>query len=346
MTRRPIYPLRIVERRHLNQGSPDYKETYHLVLDLSESPIEYEVGDCLAIYPHNSSSLVSEYLNRLPFAPTDIVQEDITLETFLTLHVNLTKGTRALRDKLEKECSTPLEALELLRDSFTIGELPQFFPKQLPRFYSICSSMSYVGKKAHLIVALARNPDGALTEYGTCSDFLCKSAPLNEPVISAYHHPAPHFLLPESPETPIIMIGPGTGIAPFRGFMQERAHHSLSTKNWLFFGEKRASHDFFYKEEWETLQKAGKLRLDTAFSRDSDQKVYVQHRLKENSREIWEWLNQGAHLYVCGDAKQMAKAVDSTLKEIAVEVGGLTQEEASQYLKGLRNEKRYQRDVY
>jgi sulfite reductase (NADPH) flavoprotein alpha-component len=347
MTRRPTFPLRIVERRYLNQGSPDLKETYHLVLDLSDTPIEYEVGDCLAIYPHNSSSLVSKFLDILPFSPDQIVSDNINLETFLTLHVNLAKGSKHLKEKVGSDFDNSLEALKTIPlDFLSIDEIPNLFAKQLPRFYSICSSMKYVGKEAHLIVALAKNPDGALTEYGTCSDFLCKTAPLGEPVISAYHHASPHFFLPASSDTPIIMIGPGTGIAPFRGFMQERALHSTSTKNWLFFGEKRAEYDFFYKEEWNDWVNCGKLRLETAFSRDSDQKVYVQHKLKEHREEVWDWLEKGAYLYVCGDAKQMAKAVDASLKEVAMHVGGLSEENASSYLKELRAVKRYQRDVY
>jgi len=351
MSRRRTYPLRIVERRHLNAGSPDLKETYHLVLDLEHSPIEYKVGDCLAIYPHNQLELVENILSKLPFSDEALIpfdEDSISAREYLLLHANLAKISRALKDRLDcAECAHPLEAFDNhdLSD-ITPEELPTLFAKQLPRFYSICSSMSVVGKQAHLIVALAKNPDGAATQYGTCSHFLCKEAPLHTPVISAYHHAAPHFFLPESSETPIIMIGPGTGIAPFRGFMQERTCVSHCNKNWLFFGEKRASHDFFYKNEWEKWQTTGQLKLATAFSRDTAQKVYVQDRLKEHGKEIWEWLNKGAYLYVCGDAKQMAKAVDATLKEIAVEEGGLSEEEANAYFKSLRSEKRYQRDVY
>lgn len=351
MNRRPTYPLTIVERRHLNSGSPDLKETYHLVLDLSATLIEYKVGDCLAIFPHNSNDLVDKFLNLLPFHrdTTLLYQEErISLKDFLTLHVNLVKCSRALIEWSGVDTSAhPLEVfLNADLSKLTLEILPTLFSKQLPRFYSISSSMKAVGKQAHLIVALAKNPEGSATEYGTCSEFLCKTAPLNSPVISAYHHPAPHFFLPLSTDTPIIMIGPGTGVAPFRGFMQERSQVSHCNKNWLFFGEKREAYDFFYKNEWEQWTRRGQLKLATAFSRDSDEKVYVQHRMLEHSKDIWNWLEQGAHLYICGDAKQMAKAVDEALREIIQREGRLSPMDAILYLKKLRSEKRYQRDVY
>lgn len=351
MGQRTCYPLSILERKLLNPDSPDHKETYHLVLDLSDSQIKYKAGDCLAIYPHNSPVLVNLFLEALPFSrDTLIVLDDSTLPLvdYLTVHANLYKPSKLLKELAQSSSSK--EALDLLRSidlaSLTLEDLSSLFLPQLPRFYSIASSMPYVGKTAHLIVALARNPEGASIPFGTCSEFLCKRAPLNEKVISAYHHPAPHFFLPNEKQTPIVMIGPGTGIAPFRAFLQERIELQSTRENWLFFGEKRSAHDFFYKEELSSWSNQGHLKLNTAFSRDNSEKVYVQHKMMEKSRELWDWIQKGAYLYVCGDAKQMAKAVDQTLIAIIEKEGNLEPQKAKDYLKNMRQQKRYQRDVY
>ena len=191
--------------------------------------------------------------------------------------------------------------------------------------------------------AVAKNPPHAPVPYGVCSHYLCYRAPLNEPVIPVFVQPSRHFTLPEaSCERPIIMIGPGTGVAPFRAFMQQRT----CTRNWLFFGERNQTCDFYYRTFWEEHISKGHLRLDSAFSRDQAEKIYVQHRLLERKKEVWQWIQEGAYLFVCGDASKMAKDVDQALQHIAQEEGKLDPLAARAYFKEMRKEKRYLRDVY
>ena len=181
---------------------------------------------------------------------------------------------------------------------------------------------------------------------GVASTFLAERLALGAKA-GVFIHKAAHFRLPENPDTPVIMVGPGTGIAPFRAFLEEREAVGAKGPNWLFFGDRRASTDFLYREQLEGWAKSGHLaRLDTAFSRDSERKVYVQHLMSDNAVEFWRWLEKGAHFYVCGDASKMAKDVDSALHAIAVTAGGLSTESAAEYVNGLRKSKRYQRDVY
>ena len=205
--------------------------------------------------------------------------------------------------------------------------------------------MQAVGNEVHLTVALLKYTHQGIVRTGVCTQYLCEQAPLYESVIPIYVQPHHGFTLP-SEQVPIIMIGPGTGIAPFRAFMQERAAKQASGNNWLFFGECHRTHHFFYESFWTDLIDQGKLRLDAAFSRDQEHKVYVQHRMLEQGSEILNWLDQGAHLYVCGDAQRMAKDVEHALLQIFQMHGNKSEEESKQYLKALRTEKRYLRDVY
>ena len=200
--------------------------------------------------------------------------------------------------------------------------------------------MKSVKKRVDLLITINETPPNFPLPYGTCSHYLCHRAPINQPMVSLYHEKSKNFFLtPESADKPIIMIGPGTGIAPFRGFMQERS----CPKNWIFFGERRQAYDFYYQEEWQTYIDQGKLRLTTAFSRDGDKKVYVQHKMLKYQKEIWQWLEQGAYIFVCGDAKVMAKDVDNALKQI---ISSNSSHDPKTYIKNLRLQKRYQRDVY
>jgi sulfite reductase (NADPH) flavoprotein alpha-component len=194
----------------------------------------------------------------------------------------------------------------------------------------------------HLTVAFASFELGGQTYFGVGSHFLC----IQSALVPFYVQPSNHFTLPEDPTRPIIMIGPGTGIAPFRAFIQERLAHHAEGRNWLFFGERNRATDFYYSDYWLELEKQGRIRIDTAFSRDQAEKIYVQHRLLERKKSIWEWIQDGAILYVCGDAEQMAKDVDAALQQIAREEGQMSDEEARKFLKTLRQEKRYLLDVY
>ena len=321
---RESFSATIKERYCLNPGSE--KETYHLVLDLENSEIQYAVGDCLGIFPENEPSSVQKIIQQWNALGDETVEDRqgnrYPLGTFLSQHVNLAR----------------IPPLVEQNPSFCLNTLCKALPPLLPRFYSIASSMRVVGKEAHLIIGLID---------GVCTDFLCKRAPLNQPLLSVFHHPARNFSLPpESQDKPIIMIGPGTGVAPFRGFMQERISAAASPKNWLFFGERRSQTDFYYQNDWHDLVAQGKLILDCAFSRDQTDKVYVQHRMLEKGRQLWEWLEEGAYLFVCGDASRMAKDVDKTLQMIIEKESGLSLESSKAYIKELKKVNRYQRDVY
>jgi sulfite reductase (NADPH) flavoprotein alpha-component len=253
------------------------------------------------------------------------------------------------------------DALKIYLDSHEVWDLlmkhhevvfdPQEFSDLmmplLPRFYSIASSMREVGEEIHLTVALLQYETNDHSRVGVTTNYLCNLVPVGEPCVPIYLHPNTHgFTVPENPATPLIMIGPGTGIAPYRGFMQERIHQIGSGPHWLFFGEWNRAYDYLYEEDWMSWEAAGKLRIDLAFSRDQAHKVYVQHKLLEQGKELYAWLQQGANVYVCGDAHSMAKDVDQTLHQIVRTHGQMTDDQSKQYLKQLRADHRYMRDVY
>ncbi len=333
-----------ITKRQCLTGEESEKETFHLELDLSNCGINYAVGDCVAIYPKNDPHLVQQILDNFPDDPDTIVKEEITFRDFLLNEANLIRAPRKLMEAAGKKGEY---LTDLLPCPLSAKEFCSYLAPIIPRFYSIASSMSEVGKSAHLTVTINKNPPGFPNLFGTCSHYLCHRAPLNEPVIKLYHHPSRTFGLPqEAKEKPIIMVGPGTGIAPFRGFMQERQLQGASAKNWLFFGEQREKSDFYYKEDWDQFQQKGLLQLDTAFSRDSTQKIYVQHKMLEKGAELWKWLQEGAYLFVCGDASKMAKDVEAALQKIIETEGKMSTDDAKGYLKTLKKEKRYLRDVY
>jgi sulfite reductase (NADPH) flavoprotein alpha-component len=215
-----------------------------------------------------------------------------------------------------------------------------------PRLYSIASSPKAHGSEIHLTVGVVRYARNGRARKGVASTFLAeRAAPSGD--LKGFVQKAHGFRLPASGDTPIVMIGPGTGVAPFRGFLAERQAAGARGRNWLFFGEQRRDHDFLYRDELETWSRDGVLtRLDTAFSRDQEDKIYVQHRMRENARELWSWLEAGAHVYVCGDAKRMARDVDQALTEVAATQGQLSAADAKAYVARLTREHRYQRDVY
>jgi sulfite reductase (NADPH) flavoprotein alpha-component len=315
-----IFLATIKERICLNAGSE--KETYHLVIDLEGSGIEYKVGDCLGIYPHNDPSSVAKVIEGLCATGKEMIEDRQgvvhTLKDFLLSRANLLRLPQGVE--------------------WTPAAFCRKLPPQLPRFYSIASSQHVVGNEAHLTVGLIE---------GTCSQYLCKRAPLGKALLSIFHQPSRHFSLPpESFNQPIIMIGPGTGIAPFRGFMQERIQKNSPAKNWLFFGERRHKTDFYYQNYWEQLVDEKRLDLDCAFSRDQEEKIYVQHRMLGKSAKIWDWLSAGAYLFVCGNASKMAKDVDKALHTIVETEGKYSTAEAKNFIKELKKANRYQRDVY
>lgn len=219
--------------------------------------------------------------------------------------------------------------------------------RKLPvRLYSIASSFKAHPGEVHMTVAAVRYNAHDKTRKGVASTFLADDAPIGSKV-SVYTHQNKNFRLPDSNDTPIIMVGPGTGIAPFRAFIEERSAAQAQGNSWLFFGDQHYNEDFLYQLEWQEHLKSGALsRIDVAFSRDQPEKVYVQDKLAEHAKDIWQWLQNGAHFYVCGDATYMAKDVNQTLIDIVASQGGMSQEEAEAYVAALKKDKRYQRDVY
>lgn len=350
----------MIERRRINHVLSQ-KETYHIALDLSNCDIQYEVGDCLKILPYNYFETVSTILQLLGFGGGELVFDregnETTLENFLITEANLHKVTKKLFTAIVRENGSSLlqpenkvtlqqylescDLVTLLREykpTLTAEQLTSMLLPLMPRYYSIASSMHHVKQQAHLTVAAV----------GVASDYLCKHVELFDTSIRIAHHKSPHFCLPKESHTkPIIMVGPGTGIAPFRGFLQERVALKASSDNWLFFGERYSSQDFYYQEYLEELQTKGVLKLATAFSRDSDQKVYVQDKLYQNKEEVWKWLDQkGSYFFICGDKNNMAKAVDETLQRIISEEGHMSLPAAKEYLQCLKISKRLMRDVY
>jgi sulfite reductase (NADPH) flavoprotein alpha-component len=229
---------------------------------------------------------------------------------------------------------------------FEPEEFVSLLKKLQPRLYSIASSLKAHPEEVHLTVDTVRYEIHGRKRKGVCSNFLAERAGKDMPV-PVFIQTSRHFRVPENGDVPIIMVGPGTGIAPFRAFLEERKATGAKGGNWLFFGAQKSSCDFFYKEELEMYQSEGVLtRFDTAFSRDQNYKIYVQTRMMEKAKELWNWLEQGAHFYVCGDASRMAKEVDKALHEIVKIAGDHSEEAAGEYIQKLKCDKRYQRDVY
>ena len=367
---------RVSENRLLNKtGSA--KDTRHIVVDIEGSGLKYNAGDCLGIFARNADNTVDEIIKLLKLDPSAQIASANGSQSVRDL---LRKGTilrstskkfvKALADRLPEghgkkslsEIIANEEALDKYvydRDyidvlseypgaAFTADEFVGTVNKAQPRLYSIASAGSVHPEHVHLTVAIVRYQSHNRWKHGFCSGFLADHAPVGSREVPVYVQPTKHFHLP-SDETPIIMVGPGTGIAPFRAFLQERHGRGAKGKNWLFFGDQTRVYDYLYEEEFTEQQKGGFLtRLDLAFSRDQAHKVYVQDRIRENGAEFWKWLQEGAYFYVCGDAKRMAKDVHQAMIDVAVQHGGLTQEKAVEYIEQTlaKVEKRYLKDVY
>lgn len=369
----------IKERYSLCKPGSD-KNIQHITLDLRGSGLQYQVGDSIGIFPTHDPVVVARTLAAMHATGNESVQlksnnnESFSLLECLTRRCSLT----AVSPKLLKEVALRQPNAEkrqhlehLLEDAhyhemkaylekhelwdfllahqevhWTAQELVDLLMPMLPRFYSISSSQKYVGDEVHLTVATVSYESNGHQRQGVCTHYLCELAQMEQQEVPVFIQPAHDFRLPEHHDTPLIMIGPGTGVAPFRAFMQERVFHGSQGKHWLFFGERSRHHNFLYEDEWSHFQTKGHLRVDLAFSRDQDNKVYVQDRMRESSSELFQWLQNGAHLYVCGDAKRMAKDVDATLLGIIQEQGALDAGGAKEYVKKLRQQKRYLRDVY
>jgi sulfite reductase (NADPH) flavoprotein alpha-component len=363
----PVYAT-FLSRRRLNKPGSE-KETWHVDVDLSGTDLDYVVGDSFGIFAANDHDLAMAVLAALA-APPDFPIGDRTLREVLTDGVSLspapdmlfelisylTGGERKLKAKRLAKGEDPdgdaatLDVLAALHKFPGIRPDPEAFIEALdplqPRVYSISSSLKCNPNRVSLTVDAVRYEIDKRTRLGVCSTFLGGRIKPGDK-IRVYVQKAQHFALPEDPAKPIIMIGPGTGLAPFRAFLQERQATKAPGRNWLFFGHQRRDYDFFYEDELVAMRSAGLLtRLTLAWSRDAKEKTYVQHRMREVGRDLWSWLNDGAHIYVCGDALRMAKDVESVLTEIIAEHGGRTLAEAVKFVAELKSKHRYQADVY
>ncbi len=357
------------------------KETVHLEIDLGKSGLVYKSGDSLGVFPRNSDKLVAAVLSAYGFTGDEPVllpkaTETISLRAALTTELSLgvisKKFVQFARDnagcdKQKAELDAVLANADPVaqkswieaRHVVDIGEefasvrpAAQAFVDQLrkmaPRLYSISSSPRFVGKdKVHLTVAVVRYETNGRARDGVCSTFIGEYAPVGVPALPVFVAPS-RFAPPADLAAPMIMVGPGTGIAPFRSFVQDRAAQKATGKNWLFFGDQRVKTDFLYQKEWEDALASGLLtRLDCAWSRDQAYKIYVQDKIRAAGAEVWKWLNDdGGYFFVCGDAKRMAKDVETALLEICQKHGGLSEADAAAKVKAWKTEGRYQKDVY
>ena len=346
------------------------RDIRHIELDLSDSDLHYQPGDAVGVWYQNSNELVEEILSITQLAgetPVEHHGQQIALKTVLTEYVELTQNTPIIIEKYAQAVQHP-ELLTLIGDREALLEMSQTLPlvdmlnryrgkitaqtfvellrPLTPRFYSIASAQDEVGSEVHLTVNVVRYQVDDKIRMGGASGFLANQIADQDQVKIFIEH-NDNFRLPDDTHAPIIMIAAGTGIAPFRAFLQQRASQGATGKNWLFFGNPHFISDFLYQVEWQSYVKDGLLtRIDLAWSRDQAEKIYVQDKLVAQASDIWQWLQEGAFIYVCGDAKRMAKAVDLALQQILMTQAQYSQEQAISYLDELRSQKRYQRDVY
>lgn len=377
--RKNPYLAELIRHERLTKAGSE-KDTRHFVLSLAGSGLGYTPGDSLAIFARNSPQLVEEVIALLGFDGNGPVKDNkgqaVSFRQALAESYILNRATKKIMSGLA-ECIPQGEQrnklMEIVDNGEVLGEYvhsrdyvdilkefdeaqfesPEDFLGQLspipPRLYSIASSLAAHPGEVHLCVAIVRYETHGRKKTGLCTGFLADHTQLHQKNIPIYVQESRHFRLPKDGARDIIMIGPGTGIAPFRAFLEQRAVEGVKGRNWLFFGEQHRASDFFYEDEFSAFQKKGVLtHFDTAFSRDQAQKIYVQHRLKDQAKELWAWLQSGAYFYVCGDAHRMAKDVHQALIDIAREQGGLSSEAASEYVNVtlMKTEKRYLRDVY
>jgi sulfite reductase (NADPH) flavoprotein alpha-component len=371
------FPAPFVENRRLNTKASD-KDTRHVAFSLAGSGLTYKAGDALGVWPVNHFELVDSLVIACNASGSETVTlidgQMISFRAALLTKLDLFKPQRSLLEVLlecgpaqgdrrrlrellseegEKERDellTNSDVLDLLRSFPTARVEPQTLVANLrklaPRLYSISSSPLAHPNEVHLTVGIQKTSKNGRLRFGAASSFLASRVPLGLPV-NVFVQPSGHFHPPEDPSKDLIMCGPGTGIAPFRGFLHERAASGATGRNWLFFGDQREETDFLYRDELLDFRGRGVLHeLDLAFSRDQEEKIYVQTRMVERAKELWAWLEGGAYFCVCGDAKRMAKDVDAALKKVAQIAGGLSVEEAEAYVAKMNAEHRYLRDVY
>ena len=351
-------------------GRDSEKDVRHIEIDLGDSGLRYQPGDALGVWYQNDPALVKELVELLWLKgdePVTVEGKTLSLAEALQWHFELTVNTGNIVENYatltRSETLLPLVGdkaqLQHYAATTPIVDMVRFSPAQLdaqalvdllrpltPRLYSIASSQAEVESEVHVTVGVVRYEIEGRARAGGASSFLADRVE-EEGKVRVFIEHNDNFRLPANPQTPVIMIGPGTGIAPFRAFMQQRAADGAEGKNWLFFGNPHFTEDFLYQVEWQRYVKEGVLsRIDLAWSRDQKEKVYVQDKLRQQGAELWRWINDGAHIYVCGDANRMAKDVERALLEVIAEFGGMDIEAADEFLSELRIERRYQRDVY
>ncbi|EBP4365697.1 NADPH-dependent assimilatory sulfite reductase flavoprotein subunit [Salmonella enterica] len=351
-------------------GRNSEKDVRHIEIDLGDSGLRYQPGDALGVWYQNDPALVKELVELLWLKgdePVTVDGKTLPLAEALEWHFELTVNTANIVENYatltRSESLLPLVGdkaqLQHYAATTPIVDMVRFSPAQLdaqalinllrpltPRLYSIASSQAETENEVHVTVGVVRYDIEGRARAGGASSFLADRVE-EEGEVRVFIEHNDNFRLPANPQTPVIMIGPGTGIAPFRAFMQQRAAEGAEGKNWLFFGNPHFTEDFLYQVEWQRYVKEGVLsRIDMAWSRDQKEKIYVQDKLREQGAELWRWINDGAHIYVCGDARRMAADVEKALLEVIAEFGGMDLESADEYLSELRVERRYQRDVY
>ena len=375
-SRKNPFPAPLLKRQRLD-GAGSEKETFHYEFSLHGSGLVFEPGDSLGVFPANAPELVDEIINLLGFTPDDEATstsgETISLRATLERERTITAPSRQFVQLVAERIPAAHFLLEYcdpnnrakldaylwgrhvvdfaleypeLRNKLSASEFAGSLSKLQPRLYSIASSLKRYPEQAHLLVTNVGFVSFGRARKGVCTSFL--SERIEEGTrVPAFIHSAKHFRLPDDPAAPIIMIGVGTGLAPYRGYLHEREAIGATGRNWLFFGEQRRAANFYHEKEFADYAASGLLtRFDTAFSRDQTSKIYVQHRIREQGREVWSWLKDGAYLYVCGDAERMAPDVDAAIHAVAEEHGGMSKEAAAEYVVNLRTAKRYRRDVY
>ncbi|WP_145317944.1 assimilatory sulfite reductase (NADPH) flavoprotein subunit [Paenibacillus xylanexedens] len=366
------FKAEVLENLNLNGRGSD-RETRHIELSLEGSNLDYQPGDSLGVFPENHPRLVDEVIAAMEWNADERVTvnkngDQASVYEALLRYFEITAVTKPVVEQLarlnpesgltalladDSEFRTVMNScdlLDLVQDynvkGIPAGEFVAALRKIPARLYSIASSSKSFPDEVHLTVRTVRYEARGRERYGVCSVHLAERIEAGD-TLPVYIQHNPNFKLPENPDTPIIMVGPGTGVAPFRSFLGEREETGAEGKTWLFYGDQHFSTDFLYQTEWQRWLKDGVLtKMDVAFSRDTEQKVYVQHRMLEHSKELYQWLQEGASVYICGDEKKMAHDVHAALTTILEQEGGLSPEQASEYLTRLQQDKRYQRDVY
>ncbi|MFG1173556.1 NADPH-dependent assimilatory sulfite reductase flavoprotein subunit [Erwiniaceae bacterium CAU 1747] len=351
-------------------GRDSDKDVRHIEIDLGQSGLRYQPGDALGVWFENDPALVKELLELLWLKgdePVSVHGETLPLAEALQKHYELTVNTPQIVEQYAKLSHheallaqiSDKASLQQYAQTTPVVDMVRFAPTELsaeqltgllrpltPRLYSIASSQAESETEVHITVGVVRYDIEGRPRAGGASSYLSERLAEDDEIRIFIEH-NDNFRLPANPETPVIMIGPGTGIAPFRAFMQQRDNDGAAGKNWLFFGNPHFTEDFLYQVEWQRYVKDGLLtHIDLAWSRDQKHKVYVQDKIRAKGAEVWRWIQEGAHIYVCGDANRMAKDVEQALLEVVAEYGGMDIEAADEFLSELRIERRYQRDVY